>query len=279
MVRYSFLFSVFLIACWSDSSSQKQYIEPVAPDHENGTIVQTRFGVEDGYGRTAVDEQSFAYYLRNLPLKEDGAKVHLYNGELKNNQNVHAAVINIDVGDKDLQQCADAVMRLRAEWLYKQGRYSDIHFNFTNGFRADYIRWRNGERIKINGNEVYWVNSAGADTSYTSFRKYLELVYSYAGTLSLSKELKAVNYSDIQIGDVFIKGGSPGHAVIVVDMVENSNGDKMYMLAQSYMPAQEIHILKNERGDNSPWYELIENDYTIVTPEWTFGSDQLKRFR
>ena len=45
----------------------------------------------------------------------------------------------------------------------------------------------------------------------------------------------------MQIGDVLIQGGSPGHAVIVVDMAENpATGEKLYLLAQSYMPAQDI---------------------------------------
>ena len=48
-----------------------------------------------------------------------------------------------------------------------------------------------------------------------------------------SKEL-----SEMQIGDVFIRGGSPGHCVIVVDMaVHQETGEKLFMLAQSYMPA------------------------------------------
>ena len=56
------------------------------------------------------------------------------------------------------------------------------------------------------------------DYSYKTFRKYLNMVFMYAGTASLSKELRTVPYTSLQAGDVFIKGGSPGHAVIVVDV-------------------------------------------------------------
>ncbi len=102
----------------------------------------------------------------------------------------------------------------------------------------------------------------------------------YAGTLSLSKELNPVPIKNMQIGDVFIYGGSPGHAVIVMDMCNSpKTGKKMFMLAQSYMPAQEIHVLKNENNPAiSPWYELNENS-EIKTPEWTFTPQQLKRFQ
>ena len=62
-------------------------------------------------------------YLEEFPVKENGTKVMLYNGKEKNRQDVHAAVLDINIGNKDLQQCADAVMRLRAEYLYKTKQY------------------------------------------------------------------------------------------------------------------------------------------------------------
>ncbi len=84
---------------------------------------------------------------------------------------------------------------------------------------------------------------------------------------------------DMKIGNVFIQTGNPyGHAVIVVDMAENPySGEKVYMLAQSYMPAQDIQILVNRKNSlYSPWYLLDENP--IETPEWRFNTNDLKRF-
>jgi hypothetical protein len=84
----------------------------------------------------------------------------------------------------------------------------------------------------------------------------------------------------MKIGDVFIQKGNPyGHAVIVVDMLDNKKTkQKMYMLAQSYMPAQETQILLNPSStQTSPWYMLEEG--VIQTPEWTFNSKDLRRFR
>ena len=82
---------------------------------------------------------------------------------------------------------------------------------------------------------------------------------------------------DIQVGDVFIQGGFPGHAVIVVDMVKNQEGEKRFMLAQSYMPAQELQVLKNPASDE-PWYSIPKLHEKLVTPEWNFASTDLKRF-
>nr|WP_294859370.1 DUF4846 domain-containing protein [uncultured Fluviicola sp.] len=106
----------------------------------SGTTISTRFLPPDGYERKSADSSSFGFYLRNLPLKKHGSAVHLYNGSLKGNQSAHVAVINMSVGSRDLQQCADAVMRLRGEYLFHNKLYSDIHFRFVSGFNCEYIK-------------------------------------------------------------------------------------------------------------------------------------------
>lgn len=245
-----------------------------------GTTVKTRIALPAGFSRINVKEGSFEEYLRNLPLRPRGSKVHYYDGREKRDTRVYCAVVDMEIGKRDLQQCADAVIRLWAEYLYKQKAYDKIHFNFTNGFRVDYTKWAEGYRISVKGNQVSWYKAKETDYSYKTFRAYLDIVFAYAGTLSLSKELKSIPMASMRIGDVFIQGGSPGHAVIVVDMAENpATGQKLYLLAQSYMPAQDIQILKNP-GDSSlsPWY-LLKSEGNVITPEWGFTSFDLKRFK
>jgi hypothetical protein len=182
-----------------------------------GQTVKDRINPPAGFQRALAEPGTFGDYLQNFPVKEDGTKVLLFDGREKYRQDVHAAILDIDVGKRDLQQCADAIMRLRAEHLYHASRFADIHFNFTNGFRADYQKWRAGQRIQVKGNKVEWVNRGTASESYADFRKYLTMVFSYAGTLSLAKELQPQELSEIAIGDVLIQGGSPGHAIVVMD--------------------------------------------------------------
>ena len=148
-----------------------------------GQTIAERIMPPEGYVRTEVAANSFASYLRRLPLQPEGSKVLLYNGETKRNQLPAYAVVDLDIGKRDLQQCADAVIRLRAEYLYGQKQYAAIHFNFTNGFNAEYTKWAKGSRIRVNGNTVSWYPSKGEDYSYKTFRSYLDMVFSYAGKI------------------------------------------------------------------------------------------------
>ncbi len=233
------------------------------------------------YRRLAVQKGSFAEWLRYLPMQEKTAPVLLYDQTIKPNQEGAYRVVDIDIGIRDLQQCADAVMRLKAEYHYSREEYNAIHFNYTSGHTIRYSDWVTGKRPRVKGNKVYFSEAQQrADYSYPQFKKYMQSIYLYAGTASLEKELKPKPLKEMMIGDVFIKGGFPGHAVIVVDMAEDiETGEKIFLIAQSYMPAQSIHVLKNFNNPAlSPWYSTHQIKEQLITPEWTFSINSLRAF-
>ena len=250
---------------------------PVKP---TARTLAARFSPPPGFRRLPCALGSFAAYLAACPLKSWGEPVRYYNGELNPEPNLSASVLDFDVGTRDLQQCADAVIRLRAEYLYQQKRYADIHFNFTSGFRADYAKWAAGNRIRVVNDDATWYKATKPDYTRRAFREYLNVVFTYAGTRSLSKELRTVASPDsVRPGDVFIRGGSPGHAVLVLDVAENQRTrQRVFLICQSYMPAQSIHVLVNRTDATlSPWYNLAAAD-ELTTPQWAFEKTELRRF-
>ena len=123
-----------------------------------------------------------------------------------------------------------------------------------------------------------WYNWSG-EANRPRFDNYLQTVFGYCGSASLEKQLKPVtDFNDMNAGDVLIKGGFPGHAMTVVDVAVNKKGNKIYMLAQGYQPAQDIHVVINPMNDKlSPWYEVTDAT-EIITPEWKFYRTQLKKW-
>jgi hypothetical protein len=263
---------LFLAFCTQDpngaSSAHRSGIP--APSFPAGARIAERFPPPPGFSRIAFEPGTFSRYLRDLPLEPEGTAVHLFDGSLKHRQDVHAAVVAMSVGRKDLQQCADAVMRLRAEFLFATERQDRIAFHFTNGFLASWDRWRAGDRISVKGDRCSWVSGAKADASHDELLRYLDRVFTYAGTRSLEKELIAPGTGHFTAGDVFIHGGSPGHAMLVVDIARHADGRQAFLLAQSYMPAQQIHVVKNLRHPELGSWFVQEDDDRLYTPEWTF---------
>jgi len=250
-----------------------------SPNYINaeGTTLESRILPPEGYIRVVQETDSFGAFLRDFSMKPDGAKVMLYDGTEKYDQSVHVAVFDLSLENRDLQQCADSVMRMYGEYYWQSGQYDKIAFHFTNGFLAEYTKWRDGYRIEVNGNEVTWVKKKEYDDSHECFLSYMQIIFSYAGTLSMESEATPIEFTDLQIGDVFLSGGSPGHVVMVVDVCENEAGEKAFLLAQGYMPAQEFHVLKNPKSEHDPWYYEGDIVYPFRTPQYIFYEGSLKR--
>lgn len=259
IATFCYITTSFFVQCKVDKVKEKNQIQPFSnipePDASNNIWIKkiNSIDVPNGYERTVSSPNSFAFYLQHLSLKKDKT-VYLYNGEKKRNQNAQFAVIDMPIGKQDLQQCADAVMRLRAEFLYAKGDYDNIVF-------------------KDNDGKIY---KLAQGSSRKQFDSYLNVVFGMCGSYSLSMQLKPKPMQDMQIGDVLIHGGFPGHAVIVVDMAENVNTkQKIFILAQSYMPAQDIQVLRSAYNTQTPWVNL-DSSNKIYTPEYLFYNNELK---
>jgi hypothetical protein len=230
--------------------------------NDKGTTITTRINAPSKFSRTSLGANTFGTYLRNLPLKKSNEQVKYYNGAVKSNDNVYCAVVDKPIGNKDLHQCADAVMYLWASYLFEQKKYADIKFKFLNN-----SKWH------------YYTSYTKTPSSETVFFKYIQEVWTAANTRSLNTQVNKVNYNNLQVGDFLLQVGNPyGHAILIVDeCIDEKSGKKLYLLAQSYMPAQETQVLLNPaNSDGNPWYNLSTNQ--IITPEWQFTNQDFKRF-
>ena len=241
-----------------------------------GNTLFTRFITPKGYKRVEVAKGSFADFIGNYTLEPDGTPVYYFNKREKDGEG-HVAVFSMEVAEEDLQQCADSIMRIYAEYLYKSGRHDEISFHFVDGFVCDYNNWKQGYRVKFVDDKPHWEQVASSDDSEETFKKYLRIVFSYSSTLSMENEARPIDISELKVGDIFIKGGSPGHVVMVADICENEAGEKAFLLAQGFMPAQSFHIIKNPAHSEDPWYYESEVKYPFRTQEYTFGEGSLKR--
>ena len=259
----------------------KKNVAPTPPVQSPKIIEETIRGISlpPGFNYVENGDTSYANWLLDLALKKSKT-VYLYNGRLNPDQNAQYSVLNIDIGKKDLVQCADAVMKLRSDFLFEKDRYRDVNFLTTSGDSVSFQSWLKGIRWKEKGSRLipYQVTKNVTDIGY-EYNRFMEMVYAYCGSYSLSKQLRSVaDIHSIQPGDVFIKGGFPGHAVTVMAVAVNSAGERIFLLSQGYMPAQDIHVLKNySNPETSPWYQL-KDIYPLYTPQWEFEAGSLKRW-
>ena len=169
---------------------------------------------------------------------------------------------------------------MRSEFLFKTRKFDEIKFHFTSGDLLTWNDYREGVRAFVNGNKVTFRKAETRDDSYGNFIKYLELVYNYAGTISQFRETKPLkSNSDLRTGDLLITAGSPGHVVFIAGTCKNEKGEKRYLLAEGFTPAQSISIMSNPFDPKiSPWYELDVNAAEIRTSRYRFQPVNFRRY-
>jgi len=241
--------------------------------------LEKRFPTEKGFERVALPKEGFGAFLRSLPLAAEGTPVLSYRGAVvrsADHPNV-AAVAALDVGNRDLQQCADAVIRLHAEWRWAYG-HRDQAYRAASGTLLSFSRHAAGERIKVEGNSISLVPTARAATpTHALFRSWLDDVFGWANTGALDRDGQKVPIDALRPGDFFVLKGFPfGHTVLVLDMAKDASGRRAILLGQSFVPAQNFHVIRS--SPKSAWFVLDEAEGSITTPFWEpFPFDSLRR--
>lgn len=256
---------------WLPEAGAAGAVTPEALDH--------RFVAPEGFARTALASASFGAFLRGLPLSPPGTPVVSFRGDVirgPEDRNV-AAVVAMDIGEHDLQQCADSVIRLHAEWLWAQGR-RDASYRTASGAWIPFPRWARGDRPVAEGPALTFRPGAKPDASHASYRRYLDAVFTWANTGSLARDTEPVAPEDLQPGDFVVQPGGPGHAVLILDLARAPDGRRALLLGQGFMPAQSFHVLSSSR--DHAWFVVEPGDRGLDTPFWAlFPWKTLRRFR
>ena len=260
--------------------------EPYFIINESGSTIEERFNPPKGYERVETEKGSFGEFLRTYPLKDYGEKALLFSGAY-NDDAATLGVLRQTYEISQNQQCADTAIMLYGEYLYTNGRFSEIVFNFSSGFKCDFLSWAEGKRPVVNGRNVTWTDKTGTDGvkandySAENFVAYLKKVYEYANTDSLVMQYSKKSFDSLAPGDIFVATASElrkqaesisedavnsvsyGHAVIVADVAVNEAGEKVFLLIEGTTPATECAVVEAPDEDMVCWFRL-SSDGTFV---------------
>lgn len=245
------------------------WLADAAPDLPKAVdTLEQRFAPPAGFTRVDVAPKSFGAFLRALPLASAGTPVTSYQGKTlheASHPNI-AAVVAIDVGKADLQQCADSVIRMHAEWQWWLGK-RDEHYTTAGGPLMSYSKWLAGERHYWKDGKLATKNVGPTAPSHPGFRAWLDQVFGSANTGSLSKEAKPIPVAELQPGDFVVMTGVPfGHAVMILDLARSKDGKRVALLGQGYMPAQSFQVLSKSKTEI--WFPIDEASGKLETPFW-----------
>ena len=234
---------------------------------------------DSGYLRVAVDEANFGHWLRQLVLKPEGSPVLSYKGKVRKSaqDTTVAAVINLDIQGRRHEQCMDILIRLYAEYLWQNKSAEGLSLPLPAGVWLSWPEWRAGLRPEFHGVQVKLKQKVAPDSSFQNYENYLRLIYSESHTQQFYRGLKRIDRQDLQIGDFIVSRGSKSHAVMIVDLARNKQGQLVALIGHGDTPACEFYLLKNRR--NNPWFPInFEQEKLPLPVKKVMKWEGLRRF-
>lgn len=241
--------------------------------------IRSRFPTPPGFNRVEVEAGSYGDYLRSLPLLPINSPVKDYRGRIWKNaeDTTVAAVVDWDITGNKLEQCMDIIIRLRAEFLFESGRTDEIVFLMPDRSELKWRDWKTGLRPVQSGWSFPLTPLAKPDDSRQTLEGYLNCIFNYSDTQTYYFGLDTVDYRDIRIGDFIVKRGKKGHAVVIVDLAKDKDGNLIALFAQGDTPACQLYLLSYRESD--PWVPLDFSKGDVPLPiRKTMSWDGLRRF-
>ena len=205
-------------------------------------------------------------------LRFDGSVAHAADDEYV------AGVVAIDIGSADLQQSADVVIRLHAEWQWSRDQRDASSYQGGTKLNMPLSRWEKGQRIISQGPNPFWaVQTKPVPADYSEFRRYLDIVFTWANSASLARRAEPVEATTLTPGDFFLHTKPPGHAAIVLDIAEKPSGERVALLGQALNPTESVHVIRPGRA--TAWFSLRPGHALVTAHSAAFSWDELRRMK
>ena len=225
-----------------------------------------RFPPPQGSQRIAPAEGSFGDWLEKIPIDTNKKILHYYTGDEALQQNGHAAIVDIPVKN-NVQDSRKIIMRIRAEYLYQQGRYDEIEF-------------RNKEGRIINPRIWYAQKYPGTEFNfpYREFNRFIKESLPGADWSEYMNNLERIAPSEAEAGDIVYQKSGGSHAMMIAGAAENPSRERMLLFIEGATPPAEVHVVANPADPSiSPWYRM-EESRPVRTPYWVFNDRNFYRF-
>ena len=232
-----------------------------------------------GFRRAAVVPGGFADWLRHLPAAPVHTPVETAGGRIvlgADHPNL-ACAIRLQPNRPKLLRAANMMIRLRAEYIWATGGLDRLGFHFTSGQRAGWSAWAAGARSIRDGGRIRFADAGLVDSSRDSFCAYLETIFHHASATSLLDDTRPVPDQSVEAGDILLRPGRKGHAMMVLDIATDGRGQVRLLLGQGGTPAQTFHVLRSDGG--SPWFPIAQSQTIGLGQRGEFETTHLRRWQ
>lgn len=257
---------LFLLLFIHFATAQSSFLDPEQFNLNKFETINERITPPERFYRIPADSGSFAFWLRRTPLLPENSAVKDYKNRVfkKSTDSTVAAVIAYNIKSRKLDQCMDILLRLHTEYMIETGKKDEIRYPLPDGLLLSWPKWKSGIRPKFKGAHFYLEKTAEPDSSDASLRRYLNTIFEYSGTQAFYHYYDDIDPADLQIGNFIVKKGGNGHAVMIVDLARDNDGNLAALIGQGDTPACQFYLLSYEKGN--PWFPIDPAEDVLPLP-------------
>ncbi len=237
-----------------------------------------RLATPPGFSRIAVPKGSFAEWLRHMPVLAEGSPVKTARGRivLAGDHPNLAAVIVLQPHRRGLLNSANMMIRLKAEHAWSAGDVERLGFHFTSGQTLRWRSWTRGLRPLRDAAGVRFIRTEAAGDGREQFCRYLETLFGHTSNTSLLDDTRPAMDRTLAVGDIFLRPGRDGHAVMILDVATDSRGGVRVLLGQGGSPVRTFHVLRSDGG--SAWFPISRSQGLVLAGEAEFTMNDLRHW-
>jgi hypothetical protein len=247
------------------------------------SLAQDKIGLiplpDPQYKRVQLDPDSFGSWLRRLSLKPAGSPVLDYRSRIYKTaeDSVVGAVVAMDISGRRMEQCMDVLVRLYAEYLWQQSQAIRLKLPLPGRYWLAWQDWAAGLRPRYRGTHVSLIQNSTSDHSEANYRAYLREVYAASATQQFYYSYQSLDREMAQPGDFIVKKGRKRHAVMIVDIARNPEGEEIALIGHGDTPACQFFLLRY--SEDNLWFPLGNGKNVLPLPiRRKMTWDGLRRF-
>jgi hypothetical protein len=228
--------------------------------------VEKTIPVPKGYQRIKTEKNSFAEWMRTLPVKPAGASILAYTGEkLPDTFYKIFGIIDIPLLSKrDIEQCADWAYRFWYEYQRETGQRENLWLSDYPGNKITFEKWKSEQKGKDPTLSEFFIWTCDHANSYSQKMGLYEV-----------KEERQLKPGDLMVQN---QKGGVGHVSILFDVCENEAGGRLYLIGFGFMPAQECHIEEAPADLGQEGWFTLDGYRQYLKQHLDFGKPELRSF-
>ncbi len=220
---------------------------------------QSEFTVPDGYDwLNPAKMNNYQNWIANFPIWYRWKHVGIWKGNKAFVADEVSRVVHIPWKGRENKDFA-IPMRIWAEYYL----YRDIEKNFSiipiRGETLTYPKFLESKVVRGPLRSVLFKPAEKRKPSEREFYKLLRVCMENSNYQSLASNCDSISGKELLPGDLVIghnSNGMKGVVYMVMNVIENNNGDRMYCLATGCAEACDFHIPKFNESRENPWIDL-----------------------